>query len=149
MSNAISGTGILLLAGDGATPENFVAIAELVSLKPPQLTRKEIEVTPHNTAVAMGEQSILGMLRKGTVTGTLNWLPSDATHSDAAGGMLGDMLTNVKRNWQIQFPPNGYPQWTFPARVQLFDPDDVKTDSALGIKFALTIDGAITMVNSA
>jgi hypothetical protein len=148
MSNAISGTGILLLAGDGATPENFVAVAELVSLKPPQLSRKEIEVTPHNTAVTMGEQSILGMLRKGNVTGTLNWLPTDPTHNDTTG-FLGDMINNVKRNWQIQMPPNGYPQWTFPARVQLFDPDDVKTDSALGIKFALTIDGGITMVNGA
>jgi hypothetical protein len=147
MSNAISGTGILLLAGDGASPENFVAVAELVSLKPPQLSRHEIEVTPHNTAVAMGEQKILGMLRKGNVTGTLNWLPADATQNDTTG-ILSDMLANVKRNWQIQFPPNGYPQWTFPGRVQLFDPDDVKTDSALGIKFALAIDGAITMANS-
>ncbi len=145
MSNAISGTGILLLAGGGGAPEQFTAIAELVELKPPQLSRKQIDVTPHNTARTLGSQEILGMLKKGPVNGVANWIPTDPTHRNVAGGILHDMLNNVKRNWQIQFPPDGYPQWTFPGRVQLFDPESVKVDGELSFKFALAIDGEIVI----
>jgi hypothetical protein len=144
MSDAIIGTGILLKAGDGQTPENFVTAAEIVSLKPPQLSRNEIDVSTHNAGYA----AILGMLRKGQVTGTLNWVPTDPTHSDATGGILGDIIANTKRNWRIAYPPDGLPHWTMPARVQLFDPQDIGVDAAMQVAFALTIDGAITMVNS-
>lgn len=144
MSDAIIGTGILLKAGDGGSPESFVTVAEIVSLKPPQLSRNEVEVPTHNLGI---DDKILGMLRRGQVTGTLNWVPTDATHDDTSG-ILADILANTKRNWQITFPPNGLPRWTMPARVQLFDPQDVTTDSALQIAFALTIDGAITMESS-
>jgi len=145
MSNAIIGTGILLKAGDGANPENFVTVAEIVSLKPPQLSRNEVDVSTHN---AGQDAKILGMLRKGQITGTLNWIPTDATQSEVTGGVLADILANVKRNWRITFPPLGLPYWTFPGRVQLFDPQEVPVDAALQVAFALTIDGAITMANS-
>ena len=145
MSDAIIATGILLKAGDGATPENFVAIAEIVNLKAPGLSRNEIDVSIHN---AGSDAKILGMLRKGQVTGTLNWVPTDPTHSSATGGILSDIVTNTKRNWRITFPPNGLPHWTFPGRVQLFDPQDAGVDAALQVAFAMTIDGDITMVNS-
>lgn len=147
MSDAIIGTGILLKAGDGGGPETFTAVAEIMTLKPPQLSRNEIEVTSHNEGATTGEAKILGMLRKGQVTGTLNWVPTDATHDDSTG-ILADILANTKRNWRIEFPPAGFPHWTFPARLQLFDPQDVTTDSPLQVAFALTIDGAITMVDS-
>lgn len=145
MSNAIIGTGILLKAGDGASPENFVSVAEIVSLKPPQLSRNEVDVSNHNEGQ---EAKILGMLRKGQVTGTLNWLPTDATQSELAQGVLADILANKKRNWRITFPPLGLPKWTFPGRVQLFDPQEVSVDAAMQVAFALTIDGAITMAQS-
>src|SRR5688572_32811213 len=98
MSDAIIGTGILLKAGDGATPEVFTTVAEIVSLKPPAYSRNEVDVSNHNEGE---EAKILGMLRKSAVTGTCNLLPTDPTHSAAAGGMLGDILENVKRNWRI------------------------------------------------
>lgn len=144
MSDALVGTGILLKAGDGATPtENFVAVAEIVSLKIPAFSRNEIDVSNHNEG---REAKILGMLRQGQVTGTCNWLPTDPTQSSAAGGLLADIRANVKRNWRIELPPTGFPQWTMPARVQLFDPPEVTVDAALQIAFALTVDGDIDVV---
>jgi hypothetical protein len=145
MSNAIIGTGILLKAGDGASPEVFSTVAEIVSLKPPQLSRNEVDVSNHNEGQ---EAKILGMLRKGQVTGTLNWLPTDATQSELSQGVLADILANKKRNWRITYPPLGLPKWTFPGRVQLFDPQEVTVDAAMQVAFALTIDGAITMAQS-
>jgi hypothetical protein len=141
MSDAIIGTGILLKRGDGASPEVFVTLAENVTLKPPQLSRNEIDVSTHNAGT---EAKILGMLRKGQVTGTCNWLPTDASHGTASGGMLADVLANVKANWRIDYP-DALTSWTFPGRVQLFDVAEVGVDSPLQVAFALTIDGAITM----
>jgi hypothetical protein len=145
-SNAQMGTGILLLAGDGATPEVFTAIAEVVELKPPQLSRKVVDVTPHNTALTIGSQEILGMLKKGPIQGTANWIPLDATQRNLAGGLLYDILNNVKRNYQIQYPPDGYPQWTMPARVSVFDPESFKVDVEMQVKFQLSVAGEITIV---
>lgn len=142
MSNAIIGTGVLLKAGDGGGPEVFVAIAEIVSLKPPQFSRNEIDVSNHNEGQ---ESKILGMLRKGQVTGTLNWLPLDATHSATGVGMLANILANTKRNWQIAFPPASSPVFTFAARVQLFDIQEITVDAAMQVNYALTIDGLITI----
>lgn len=138
MSNAILGTGILLKAGNGAMPEVFTPVAELMALKPPQLSRNEIDVSIHNEGE---EAKILGMLRKGQVTGTLNWLPTNATHA----AMVADLLANTKRTWQIAMPDEDNTTWTFPARIQLFDIPEVGVDAALQTGFALTIDGTITM----
>lgn len=145
MSDALIGTGILLYAGDGGSPEVFTAVAELVALKVPQLSRNEVEVSNHNEGE---EAKILGMLRKGQVSGTLNWLPTDVTHTSTGSGMLADLLNNTKRNWRITCPPNGFPHWTMPARVQLFDIQELGVDAAMQAAFALTVDGTITMVNS-
>lgn len=145
MSDAIIGTGILLKAGDGAAPEAFVTVAEIVALKIPALSRNEVDVSNHNEGE---EAKILGMLRKGQLTGTLNWLPTDLTHSATGQGMLADILANRKRNWRIEIPPDGLPRWTMPARVQLFDVQEVTVDAPMQLAFALTVDGMITMEES-
>jgi hypothetical protein len=138
MSNALIGTGILLKSGNGAGPEVFTDIAEIVALKPPALSRNEIEVSNHNEGV---EAKILGMLRQGQVTGTLNWIPGNGTHA----ALIADLLANTKRNWQIAFPSPDDDTWTFAGRIQLFDIPEQGVDSALQAQFALTLDGAITM----
>ena len=139
MSDAIIATGILLKAGDGGGPETFVALGEIVSLKPPQLSRNEIEVGVHNTG---RDDKILGMYRRGQVTGTLNFVPTDATHKQ----VISDIKANQKRNWQITYPPDGLPVDSFAARVQMWDVQEATTDAALQVAFALTIDGDITTV---
>jgi hypothetical protein len=141
MSDAIAGTGIMLHIGDGASPEVFTPVAELVSLKPSAKSRNKIEVSNHNEK---RESNILGMLRQSDVTGTCNLVPSDATHES----IQDDIDNNVKRNWRITLPPDGLPHYTFPARVQLFEFQEVTPDSALQFAFALTIDGDITVINT-
>lgn len=145
MSDAILGTGILLKAGGGQTPtETFTAVAEIVAVKPPGLSRNEIDVSNHNEGV---EAKILGMLRASQLTCTVNWLPTDATHSNTSGGLMHDIFNNVKRNWQIQFPAGveAGDTWTFAGRVQMFDPQEVTVDSPLQLAVAITVDGAITV----
>jgi hypothetical protein len=139
MSNAIIGTGILLKAGDGATPEVFTTVAEIVSLKPSSYSRNKVDVSNHNEA---RESNILGMLRQSDVTGTCNLVPSDATHTL----MRDDIKNNVKRNWRITYPPAGLPHDTFPGRVQLFEEQEVTTDAPLQFAFSIALDGDIVRV---
>lgn len=144
MSNAIIGTGILIKRESAPASGVYTTIAEIVSLKPPPLSRNEIDVSTHNAGI---EEKLLGMLRQGKVTGKCNWVPTNATHASTGTGMMADLIGNVKSNWRITYPPSGLPHWTFPARVQMFELGDMGTDAAMQFDFALTIDGAITQVN--
>jgi hypothetical protein len=138
--DAIMGTGILLQAGDGATPiEHFASLANLISLKPNQLSRKSVEVATHNAKKA---RELLGVLRTGQVTGSALWLPKDPTHNSHTG-IVADIMNNTWRNWRILVPPeDDDPQVLikFNGAVQLFDPNDVGVDSLIEFKFALTLD---------
>lgn len=145
MSQASIGTGILLKAGDGGAPENFTAIAELVTIKIPQLSRNVVDVSNHNEAPTVGDAKLHGMLRKGPVTGTCNWVPADPTHSDVGSGILADILANKKRNWRIELPAPLTTKWTFPAQVQLFDPQEVGVDGALQFSFSIEVTGQIAI----
>lgn len=139
MSDAIIGTGILLHAGDGATPEVFTPVAEIVALKPPSYSRNKVDVSNHNEG---RESNILGMLRQSDVSGTCNLLPFDATHSL----MRSDIKNNVKRNWRITYPPAGLPHDTFAGRVQMLEEQEVTPDSALQFAFTIALDGDIVRV---
>ena len=128
MSNAIIGTGILLKAGDGATPEVFTTVAEIVSLKPPSYSRNKVDVSNHNEG---RESNILGMLRQSDVSGTCNLIPLDATHTL----MREDIKNNVKYD-------------TFPGRVQMLEEQEVTTDAPLQFAFAIALDGDIVRVEA-
>ena len=142
MSSAILGTGILLARGNAASPEVFTTIVEIRTIKPPELSRNEIDVSTHNAGV---EEKILGMLRTGQVTGTCNWLPGSATHGDTGTGMHADILANVQANWRITFADSPSTVFTMAARVQLFDIQEITTDSEMQFNYALTVNGSITI----
>ena len=138
---ALIGTGILLKAGDGANPEQFVAIAELLTIKPPAHMRNEVDVSP---VTADRDAKLLGILRRGQCTGMLNLLTSDATQVQ----MIEDIKINKKRNYQIAYPPDGFPTWQFAARVQLFDVQEISVDTPIQAAYALTLaKGDIVVVN--
>lgn len=133
-------TGIKLLVGDGSSPEQFVEVAELLTIKPPALSRNEIDTS----GVARDEDSkLLGILRRGQVTGMMNWLPTDPTHDT----LIEDILANRKRNYRIAVPPDGYPRMDFSARLQLFDFQELAVDTPIQVAYALTIaKGSIVFV---
>lgn len=141
MSDAILGTGTLLAKGDGASPEVFTDIAELTTIKIPQLSRNEIDVSTHNAAV---EEKILGLLRTGQATFGINFLPGDATH-DATTGLWADVVANNEHNWRITTTDSPSTTFTFLGRVQLLDVQEITTDSPIQANCAITVNGAITV----
>lgn len=108
--------GAQIQVGDGAEPEVFTTVAEVLDIGGPDLTRDTEDVTPHD-AVDGYEEFIATIRRTGEVTFDVNFVPSHATHGPTAGGLIGlyesDDLTNFKL---VLAPSIGY-TWSFKAMV--------------------------------
>lgn len=114
-SNAIIGYGVLLSRGDGASPEVFTDIAELIDLTPPELARDAVEVT-HTKSPGRFREFKPGLRDGGEFSAVCNLLPGNATQGNSSGGALHDYLNeNVTRNWRISFPGSPVETWTFKA----------------------------------
>lgn len=119
-SSAFWAYGSTLQLGDGATPEVFTSIAEIVELTPPQMSRDEIDVTSHSSSDGYRE-FIAGMRDGGEVSFRANWLPTDATH-DGATGLLETFNDNATHNWKIILP-NTLATISFSGFLTAFEPD--------------------------
>lgn len=83
------GYGSEFAIGDGGDPETFTEIAEVVSVTPPGLTRDKEEAT-HLKSPDKYKEYIMALFDTGSVSLTLNWVPSEtdavfAAFHDAPG----------------------------------------------------------------
>jgi len=114
-SAATSGIGTLLKLGDGAGPEVFTTIAEVLDISGPGLTSDLVDITNMSSAGSW-EESLPTILRSGEVTFAVNFLPVNVTHSQSAGLIL-DFKNRTKRNFQLVFTDSGNTTWTFAGYV--------------------------------
>lgn len=131
--------GTLLKRGDGAVPEVFTTIAELVNVEP-SLTKDEIEGT-HHTSPGTWKQFKPG-LKEGEVSVEGNYLPTDPTHNRAAG-LLKDFDDGTIRNYQIVFPIGGV-DWIFPGFLREFNPA-APVEGKLGLSGTFRLAGQPTL----
>ena len=117
---AISSFGTKLRIGDGATPENFVDIAEVLDITGPSLSLDTEDATSHGSTG--GWEEVVGtILRSGDVTFDLNFIPTEGTHNHATG-LLRDMANRTKRNFEYVFTDPVSTKWSFTALVTAFGP---------------------------
>jgi predicted secreted protein len=116
----IAAYGTLLKLGDGASPEVFTTIAEVVDIGGPALELDMIETTSHDSTAGW-EEFVGGILRSGEVSLEINYDPAGATH-DASTGLIADMVARTLRNFELVFPDAGSTTWGFSAYVQKFEP---------------------------
>jgi len=105
MSKATSGIGTLFQRGNGASPEVFTTLAEVLSITGPDEELETHDVTNMSSPTATGYTGIyrefIGTLLKGgTVSFDLNYLPNDTTQN----ALHTDMLDVVRRDFQIVLP---------------------------------------------
>ena len=144
MSSATSGFGTLIKAGDAASPEVFTTIAEVTNLSGPSLTTETIDVTNHSSASNFREK-IASLKDGGEVTFSINYLPANATHKDATGGILNDWKNRTARNFQIVWSDSGSTTWPFTGIVTGFTPT-APIDGALTADVTITISAAVDPV---
>lgn len=106
VSSAKTGYGTLFGIGDGATPEVFTNLAEVLDVTPPNEQTDKVEVT-HMQSPDQTKEFIPGMTDPGQCSFDINFLPG--VDDDAAIQLLRH--PSGVQNFQITFP-NGA-TWTF------------------------------------
>lgn len=119
-SSAFWAFGTQLQLGDGATPEAFTAIAELVDITPPTMSKDSIEVTNHSSTNKFRE-FIPGLKDGGSVSMKANWLPNNATH-DESTGLMECFKDDVNHNWKLVLP-DSLGTISFSGHVTAFNPE--------------------------
>jgi hypothetical protein len=141
MAKSYSAKGLQLQMGDGATPtEAFTAVANLGDLTGPGAALDTVEVTHHGSPAKEFAATILD---GGEVSVSINYDPAEATHKNAAGGLIYVMEQKLLKNFKIVFADTGASVLAFAAFVVGFEPEG-PVAGKLAAKIKLRISGAVT-----
>lgn len=140
-ASAVAGFGVALQKGDGASPEVFTAVAELLAIDGISFSHLILDATSHDS-LNNARDFISGKLTDaGTVTFTIQFLPTNTGHK----GIIVDLYAGTRRNWKIVWPDSGATTWgPFIGLVQDFSPSD-DLESVLTADVTLKISGKPTL----
>jgi hypothetical protein len=135
MSNAVTGTGILIKRAPLANPTAFVTVGEITEVDPGGKSRNKIETSTHNEET---ESHVLGILRQSDPTFKINYVASDATHVV----LNSDIDNNVKAVWQVLFKSGRIRQGE--GYLQNFKFHVIPVDGKQGADLAFVWAGPVT-----
>lgn len=116
MSDAMIGYGAKFAIGDGASPETFDDLAEVISITPPSDTLDVVDVT-HLQSPNRTREFLAGLRDPGECSFEMNFIPG----SDADVAIQGVRDNGGEPvNCQITFPNNV--TWTFAGILTGYDP---------------------------
>lgn len=141
-TGALFAWGTLLKIDDGAG--NYTTIAEVTTISGAELTLDILEATNHNTSTLGYKEKIGGLLDAGTVTFSINYIPTSGTHN-VTTGLLRDMKNRTLRNFKLVMSDSGATTWVLPALVQKFSPK-FPVDNKISADVTLAISGVPTLV---
>lgn len=142
---AFTGYGVQLLVGQGgASPETFVAIADLESITPGDMSTDVIEKT-HLRSPEAHREKLAGMRDSGAFALAGNWRPTHGSQSNAGGdgftngGLIGLWRTRKEVNFKIVLT-DGSPGTELPFRgiVSKFQPGEISGDAKVGFSAEIT-----------
>jgi predicted secreted protein len=139
-SSAFWAYGSLLQMGDGATPEVFTTIAEIIEVKPPNSSRDAIQVSSHGSSDGYHEY-LPGMRDGGEIPVTANWLPTNATQ-DQTTGVLESFNDDSIHNWKW-IAPDTLVTCSFAGFLTAFEPDTPLTEQGK-LSFTIKVTGKPT-----
>lgn len=128
--------------GNGATPEVFTAVAEVIDIDGPSMTRDSIEVTSQDSTSGWRE-FISGWRDGDSLTVTANWLPTNATH-DGTTGMFEHFTDNENHNYQIVLPTAIGLTIGFAGHITGF-PVNLPLEEQAQVEFEIKVSGAVTI----
>lgn len=116
------GMGIHFARGDGASPEVFTNMAEVIECGFPGMDIDLVEAT-HTDSPGNVKEFIAGLAEGVEFDVVMNFLPNNATQGNVSGGALYDFLNSrVRRNYRITVPGSPNVTWTFPAILRSYKP---------------------------
>lgn len=144
---AIVGYGAQLLVGDGASPEGFEAIADLMSITPGEISSAIIDKTHLRSPDGHREKTV-GLTDSGPFSLTGNWRPNHASQSYVGGGTgsfasggLPKMLANkTEKNFKLKLvlPDTTSLEWPFRGVVSKFQPGTISGDERIPFTAEIT-----------
>lgn len=139
---AIKGYGATFGRGDGASPESFTDIAQVINIIPPQLSRETIDTTHLESADGYNEY-IPGMREGGEVTFTLGYEKNGTGQSD----IRGDFDSDANVNYKVTYP-NGA-TWEFTGFVTGLSPSEVANNERVTESVTIKVTGKPTWTEAA
>ena len=118
-------------------------IAAVQNIGGPGLAADTEDVTTHDSTAAW-EEHVVTILRSGEVALDLQYDPAAATHKNAAGGLIADLVSRTAQTFSIVFPDTGNTTWSFSAFVTGFEPS-APHDGALTASVKLKLTGQPTL----
>lgn len=100
MTIAISAHRTIVARAKAATPTVFEDIAELGDVTPPELSRNEFDATTQEKDI---DSYVLGVLRRGAMPMSLNFLPTNGTH-DHLTGLYKAIIDNTIDGYKTTYP---------------------------------------------
>lgn len=98
-TQAESAFGSQIQRGNGATPEVFIAIAEVKDFDEPEMTVDTEEVTNHGSPGAMKER-IAMLIDNSTMDIEVNWIGDTSQVA-----IRNDLKSRTVRNFRVLYPP--------------------------------------------
>ena len=136
---ALSGHGTIV-AYEQTPGAAFTDIAELKDITIPEMMRNEFDSTTQKEDI---DSYALGVLRRGPVTFSMNFLPKDATH-DHLTGLYKHLIDNVIAGWRIT-PPGATPHlYIMSGQVQSITPT-APVDGLLTADVNIRMSGAMSI----
>lgn len=144
--DAIHGYGAQLMVGDGATPENFEAIAALTTITPGEMSTEDIDRT-HLRSPDAHKEHMAGMRDSGAFECEGIWLPNEQSQSNAgggsgafaSGGVISMWRDRLNRNFKIVLFADGSPsiEWPFRGYISQFQPGEIGADDKIPFTLAM------------
>ncbi len=140
MSQDYISHGIQLKMGDGASPENFTAVAHIGDVKGPNMAQDTVEATHHGSSA---KEFLATIEDGGEISLPINWDPAEATHKNTAGGLAYAFKNKQKKNWQLVYPTANNDMLSFAAFVVGFEPSGAVAGK-LTAEIKLRVTGPVT-----
>lgn len=143
---AFIGYGTQLLVGqDNGSPETFVAVADIDTITPGDMTTNVVQKT-HLRSPEAHHEKLAALRDSGPFTITGNWRLAHGSHSNAGGdgfdtGLIGLWRSREERNFKIVLPIEaGSPaiEWPFRGVVTQYQPGEI------GLEERVTFTAQIT-----
>lgn len=139
MTQAQIGYRTFLQRGDGAAPENFNNITEILSIKGPG-AKVDMKDATSMSSPSQTKEIIPGLEDPGQVQLTVNWVPGDPQHAL----LLADKTNKTLKNWKIVLPAVIGKTWSFAGYISAFEPD-YPLDDKITATIAIDITGPSTL----
>ena len=118
-------------------------IVQVTNISGPGLSLDVEDVTTHDSTGAW-EEVVATILRSGEVSMDIVYDPAAATHKNAAGGLLADLVARTAVTYTLIFSDAATTEWEFEAFVVGFEPD-APHDGALTASVTMKISGQPTL----